>query len=148
MNLGFRLAAVLAATVMLAACGGEGNGGDGNGGDGGDGGGGDVTVVAADFSFDPATIEVDAGETISVTLQNEDEADHSFTVEELDFEVEAEGGESATAELTAGEESVEFFCRFHPDQMRGEISVSGSDGAGSGGESEEQPEDDGGGLDY
>jgi hypothetical protein len=59
-------------------------------------------------------------------------------------ETEAEGGESAEVSFTAPEEgAVEFHCKYHPDQMTGEISVDGSAAGGNGGDKE----DSGGGGD-
>ena len=119
--------ALLAAALVLGACGG---GDEEAGGDGSEAAAaGGVTVTAQNFAFDPTTIEVEPGEEVEVTLQNEDDAEHTITVEEADFEVEAEGGESATATLSAPDsDSVEFFCRYHPDQMRGEVRAAGSAG--------------------
>ncbi len=112
---------VLAGVVALTSCGGDDEQG---GGEGGGGGTESVELTAQDFSFDPTTIEVDPGAEVEVTLTNEDEAEHSFTVEELDVEVEAHGGESATTTFTAPDSgSVEFICKYHPDQMTGEITV-------------------------
>jgi plastocyanin len=100
------------------------------GDDNGDGGGGEgsaaqtVDLTAQNFAFDPSTIEVDAGAEVELTFNNEDDVEHSFTAEDLDVEVEAEGGESATTSFTAPESgTVEFICKYHPDQMTGELSV-------------------------
>jgi plastocyanin len=118
------VAALFAAALVLGACGG---GDDDAAEDGSEApAAGGVTVTAQDFAFDPTTIEVESGEEVEVTLQNEDDTEHSITVEEAEFEIEAEGGESATGALSAPESSVEFFCKYHPDQMRGEVAVSGS----------------------
>jgi plastocyanin len=108
--------------LALGACGDDG----GNGGGGTENGGGSesVDLTAQDFAFDPATIEVDPGAEVELTFNNEDDVEHSFTAEDLDAEVEAEGGESATTTFTAPDSgTVEFICKYHPDQMTGEISV-------------------------
>jgi plastocyanin len=130
---GLRLAALLVtAAVVVAGCGGDDDeSGSGNDGDG-RGAAQSVELTAANFTFDPATIEAEPGQEIKVTLVNDDSAEHSFTVEDLDVEVEAEGGESADVTFTAPDSgSVEFHCEYHPDQMKGEITVDGS-AAGSG----------------
>jgi plastocyanin len=112
----------VAAVLAFVACGddnGEGGGGSGNGS-----ATQSVDLTAQDFAFDPSTIEVDSGAEVELTFNNEDDVEHSFTAEDLDAEVEAEGGESATTTFTAPESgTVEFFCKYHPDQMMGEISV-------------------------
>jgi plastocyanin len=65
--------------TALAGCGGDGDGGDGDGGDdgnGGDGGhgGGDGTEVAAgpggDLVFDPETVTISTGETVTWTFES------------------------------------------------------------------------------
>jgi plastocyanin len=113
---------VAAGVLAFVACGddnGEGGGGSGNGS-----ATQSVDLTAQDFAFDPSTIEVDSGAEVELTFNNEDDVEHSFTAEDLDAEVEAEGGESATTTFTAPESgTVEFFCKYHPDQMTGEISV-------------------------
>jgi plastocyanin len=126
------LAVLIVGALLLGACGED---------DGGSGSGESVELVAQDFSFEPTTLDLPAGEEVTVNLVNEGEAEHSFTVEELDVETEAEGGESSEVSLTAPDEgTVEFFCKYHPDQMTGEISVGGgaagkgdTDEGGSGG---------------
>jgi plastocyanin len=108
----------------------------------GDGGGGTaVDVEAADFSFEPTTIDASAGDEIELTLTNSGEVEHSFTIEGL-FEVEAEGGEEASGTFTAPDSSVEFFCKYHPDQMTGELTIDGQSAGGGGGA------DSGDDLDY
>jgi plastocyanin len=136
---GVRLAMLLVTVALVAgACGGD---DDDSGSNGGGSGGGEpqsVELTAANFAFDPTTIEAEPGQEVTVTLVNGDSAEHSFTVEDLDVEVEAEGGESADVTFTAPDSgSVEFHCEYHPEQMRGEITVDGSaagtDSSGSGG---------------
>jgi plastocyanin len=132
------LTALIVAALLVGAC------GEDDGGGSGSGSGDSVELVAQDFSFDPTTLDLPAGEEVTVTLMNEGEAEHSFTVDDLDVETEAEGGESAEVSFTAPEEgAVEFHCKYHPDQMTGEISVDGS-AAGGGGSDKE---DSGGGGD-
>ena len=145
------LVGVLAVTAVSAACGGD-DTGNGDGAAAG-GGGTAVDVVAADFAFKPATLKLDPGEEVSLTLDNQGEAEHSFTSEELDVEVEAEGGASAETTFSAPEEdgAFEFFCEYHPDDMRGEILVGdAAPGGGMPTEDAEETEDadDGGGKQY
>jgi uncharacterized cupredoxin-like copper-binding protein len=42
-----------------------------------------VTLNAGDFTFTPAQIEVAAGQTIQVTLQNTGTQDHDFTIQTI-----------------------------------------------------------------
>lgn len=85
-------------------------------------------VIATDFAFHPAQISAEPGQAISITLKNEDGVEHSFTIDGLGVNAEAEGGDEATVQLTAPDKSVEFYCRYHPAQMRGSINVGGSGG--------------------
>jgi plastocyanin len=102
---------------------------------------GSIVVTAADFSFDPSTVSVDAGESIEITLENSGERDHTFTSNELGIDIRAASGESASATLDAPEEDAtfEFFCAIHPAQMQGEVIV-GAGGAGTGGPGDETGE--------
>lgn len=115
---------------------------------GDDGAAAAATVRATDFAFDPELIEVDQGEDAEITFVNAGNVAHSFTAEDLDVDVEAESGEEVSATFTAPDEdaTIEYVCRFHPSQMRGEIVVGG--GSGAGGESGDSEADDSGGYDY
>jgi plastocyanin len=108
--------ALVAVALIFGACGGDDDGG------GGDGGSETLDVTARDFEFADTSPSVPAGE-VEVQFTNEGEAEHSFTVEDLDVEVEAEGGESATTTFTAEAGTYEFHCEYHPDQMTGELTV-------------------------
>ncbi len=84
-----------------------------------------VQVTAFDFSFEPATLALEPGTRASVEFVNSGENMHSFTVPDLDLEVEAEGGETTSLEFAVPDEpgSFEFFCKFHPNDMTGTVSI-------------------------
>ena len=131
--------AFAAATVALVttACGADPQAAPagGGGGNGGSTGGGEK-VVAADFSFSPSRLELQPGEKVDLTFQNEDGTTHSFTSDELGVDVEAEGGASESVTFTAPESgTAQWHCRFH-SQMTGEISVGGGGAKGSKGGTE------------
>jgi plastocyanin len=124
--------ALMAVLTMAAACGDDDDDGAGSGGTaatsgatsaGTSGGADSVTVTAANFAFDPTDLTVSAGGTI--TLRNEDDTEHSFTIDDPKVETEAEGGEEGTA--TAPEEAgtYNFYCKYHPTQMKGTLTVQG-----------------------
>lgn len=90
-----------------------------------------VEVAITDFSYEPETIEVSAGDTVEWT--NQDMFAHTVT----DAEAEDDGGEfdgqlgdldSVDAEGTMFERTFDepgtyaYFCRFHPN-MRGTVVV-------------------------
>ena len=118
------LAAVFALSLVLAACGGDDDDGGEETGGGGEtaetGGGGGTSITIADFAFDPNTISV-SGPT-EVTITNEDDADHTFTLDDGSVDQEIAAGESATVTVDVTE-SMGFICRFHP-QMTGTVEVA------------------------
>ena len=86
-NLRRRLAAaLLVATALLGACGGgddEGTGAEDATSPAEDGAAGDAVRIA-DFNFSPATLEVEAGTT--VTFTNEDGFAHTATAKDKSFD--------------------------------------------------------------
>ncbi len=134
----------LIAILLVGACGGGEETASGEMGED-PGGGITTTVVAKDNSFDTAKLEFQPGAEVTVTLENQGEAEHTFSIEELDVEVEAHGGESAETTFTVPDSGTyEFFCEYHPDDMTGTLAVLGS---GAGGDDEKE-NGNGGGTDY
>ena len=121
------LAGVFVLSFVLAACGGDddggeetGGGGETDAGGGQTGAGGGTSITIADFAFDPSTISV-SGPT-EVTITNEDDAAHTFTLDDGSVDQEIAGGESATVTVDVSE-TTGFVCRFHP-QMTGTVEVA------------------------
>ena len=79
---------------------------------------GTVHVTIEKLAFQPADIEVKVGETIEWT--NTDPFAHTATVKG-GWEVTIPPGKTATHVAAAGD-SVEYYCRFHPN-MKGRIKV-------------------------
>lgn len=70
----------------------------------------EIEVVAGDFAFDPADITAEAGEDLAIALTSDDML-HDFTIEELDFHVAAEPGDTATGGVAAVEPGTyTYFC--------------------------------------
>jgi plastocyanin len=117
------LAGVFALSLVLAACGGDDDGGEETGGGGETaetgGGGGGTSITIAGFAFDPDTISV-SGPT-EVTITNEDDTAHTFTLDDGSVDEEIAGGESATVTVDVSE-SMGFICTIHP-QMTGTVEV-------------------------
>jgi len=120
-----RVAAAVILVVGLTAC------GDDDDAESGDTGsetteseatGSGATITAANIAFDPTELSVAAGETI--TLRNEDDVEHSFTIDDPDIDAEAEGGEEATVDAPDQPGTYDFHCRYHPDQMTGTLTVT------------------------
>jgi plastocyanin len=139
------LIALALTAAVTAACGDD---SDDSTDSGDDTGAQSVTITASDFQFDSTSLTLEPGE-VELTLVNDGEAEHSFTSDDLDAEVEAEGGEEASTTFTVpeGDAEYEFHCEYHPDQMTGMITVGSGAGAG-GSDSKTDDDKDGGGYDY
>jgi plastocyanin len=116
----FRLLAIaFSVALLMAACGSD----DGSNGssDGGDVSG-DRTMAIADFAFDPDTLEVPSGQEVTVQITNDDDVEHSFTLDDDSVSQDVEPGDtqSVTLNLTEG---IGWHCEYHP-QMTGTITVS------------------------
>jgi len=109
----FLLAAValLAATLFAAGCGGAGDSGEPIATT-------EVTMVKS-YRFDPETIEIEAGQT--VTWTNEDNFTHTVEVEgEEDHRV----GQGESVEITFDEPGTyEYVCTLHSQDMDGTVIV-------------------------
>ncbi len=78
----------------------------------------DHAVAIKDFKFEPATIDVAAGDTITFT--NEDTAPHTATANDGSFDTgRLNKGDSATVTIgSAG--TFDYICEFHP-MMKGSV---------------------------
>lgn len=71
----------------------------------------EVTLAAAEFAYDPNSIEVAAGSRLKITLENKGTLEHDFTIDSLSVKLLAPIGQSpsfTTGELTAG--TYDFYC--------------------------------------
>uniref|UniRef100_A0A7C1JYC6 EfeO-type cupredoxin-like domain-containing protein n=1 Tax=Thermomicrobium roseum TaxID=500 RepID=A0A7C1JYC6_THERO len=69
--------AVPAVSALLAACAGGGGGGGGTSG----GGGGKITIEMSEYKFNPATITVSPGASVTVTLKNVGTLQHDYHID-------------------------------------------------------------------
>jgi plastocyanin len=87
----------------------------------------EIVVEAGDMWFDPAAIEVRAGEPVNLTVTNEGALFHDLTIDELDLVIGVDAGETATAGLRIDEPGeYEYYCsvRGHASAgMRGTLTV-------------------------
>ena len=88
---------------------------------GGGGGGGSNAVTIQNFAFNPATIEVAVGTT--VTWTNADSATHTVTADDSSFDSNnlASGATFTQTFSTAG--TFTYHCKIHPS-MKGTVTVS------------------------
>ena len=115
---------VLALLALGAsACTSDSSTGDTGGSTAATGGGGaaDQTITIKDFAFDPSTLTISGSTTIEVV--NQDDTEHSFTLDDDSVSQDVEGGESATVTI-APTASIGWHCEYHPDTMKGTITVS------------------------
>ncbi|MCM8748065.1 cupredoxin domain-containing protein [Thermomicrobiaceae bacterium CFH 74404] len=60
----------------------------------------EVRVVAREFAFEPAAIQVQAGRPITVILENQGAVEHEFEVHGVDFHLHAGPGQTVKGSLT------------------------------------------------
>ncbi|MFN2388763.1 MAG: cupredoxin domain-containing protein [Actinomycetota bacterium] len=83
---------------------------------------GDIELAAEDFEFTNESLQTDAGR-VSVTVTNEDQTWHTFTIESLDVDLDIPAATTARVTFDAEPGTYEFFCRPHPEDMKGELQV-------------------------
>ena len=91
------------------------------------GGGGDneIKLVAKGLKFDKASLDLKAGADYTVEVDNQDSAEHNFTLEAANADQDVEANEDATVTFTApAAGSYEFHCKYHPAAMKGTITVT------------------------
>jgi plastocyanin len=127
--------AALVGVLLLAAggCGGD-EGGDAGGNASATtaattaaaGGGEDeLKLTAQGITWDTTTLRLTSGSSYRVEVTNEDSVEHNFTFEQASADTDVEGGENATVSFTApAAGSYEFFCKYHPQGMRGTVTVT------------------------
>lgn len=67
----------------------------------------EVTLQAAEFSFEPSRVEVMAGQQVTITMENIGTVEHDFVIQEIPVEQSAAGSEQATPGHTMDEMEVE-----------------------------------------
>lgn len=89
----------------------------------------EIRITATEMKFEPAVIEVKAGERVRFTVENKGREEHEFESEQLKFEeLEIPPGKTRSVDVTMPERAgeYEFFCDApgHLDQgMKGKIVV-------------------------
>jgi plastocyanin len=103
-----RTVSLVAAALMLAACG----GGNGNGetADNGSASSDGITIVATEYEFDPSDVTLPADTAVEITLENEGIIEHDWTVDDLDVEIYTGPGETNSVTVTAAAGTYEVYC--------------------------------------
>lgn len=97
----------------------------------------EVEVLVADFKYEPADREVVAGDTVKWVLDSQATTSHSITLDANgDGQIPTQGDVSqdlvpGTADTTfswrfdkSSSGPYQYFCRFHPASMRGQVLVN------------------------
>lgn len=83
---------------------------------------GDLELVTKDIEFQQTSLEAEGGE-ISVFVDNQDGTLHTFTIEELDVDLDIPASKSARVTFDAEPGEYEFFCEPHKEDMKGTLTV-------------------------
>jgi len=81
-----------------------------------------LDLEADDFYFEPTFVKVKPGEKVTIELENEGDATHTFTSDSLDVDQQVAAGKSKKLTFTvpSGGTAFEFHCSFHQGMgMRG-----------------------------
>jgi len=92
---------------------------------------GDATTLEMELDdeyFAPTFVNAPAGATVTVTLHNEGDLPHTFTIDDLGIDEQLSGGQTKTVEVTLPDSgNAAFYCRFHVSSgMQGAFVVSGA----------------------
>jgi len=99
-----------------------------------------VSLKIEKFAFQPASITAQPGDRLQISIKNDDNVQHTFTIDSLGVDVSISAGQAASATVNAvSQGSLTFHCKIHPS-MVGTIHV------GSGGPAATAPA--GGGYGY
>jgi plastocyanin len=83
-----------------------------------------IDLKASGFSYDKTDLQAKAGDKVTFSVTNADGVEHNLTIKDLKVDLNVEAGKTArtTATVTAG--TYPFFCEYHPDKMKGTLTVS------------------------
>lgn len=118
------LVALVGLAVVGCTSGGTTSGSAGTSSGGTTSGGGAATIVEKNFAFNPSTLTVNIGDT--VTFQNEDSAAHEVSINGQDLGKQAPGQSVTWTASTAG--TFPFSCLIHPS-MTGRVTVGSGGGS-------------------
>ncbi len=87
----------------------------------------EIEMEVDDFYFEPAILQGEAGQELTIALHNEGDAPHTFTAKKLKVDEELQPGDETTVDITFPDSgSVKFICLFHAGQgMKGSLEVTG-----------------------
>ncbi|MDQ3874594.1 MAG: cupredoxin domain-containing protein [Actinomycetota bacterium] len=91
----------------------------------------EVELELDDNYFEPTVLKGSPGERLTITLANEGEAEHNFTIETEKVDIDVEPGEEKTVSVTFPKSgTIAFYCEYHKSlDMAGGLEASSSDGS-------------------
>ena len=121
---GLRIAGLLAGALMLtaAACSSSSSSSTSSTATSpaGRGGGNTATITAANFAFDPSSVDVSSGK-VTLTVTNNDTTEHTFTLDDGSSNTPLPAGKTQTISLDLTQ-TVGWHCTIHPT-MKGTLNV-------------------------
>ena len=117
-----RYRGLIVAVAVVGLIGGACGGSDEADGGGGGGGGGTPTdtITMLDNEFQPSDPVVSTGSAL--TLTNEGNALHSFTIDDQGIDGQVQPGADLTVDISLAAGDYDFVCSFHPE-MIGTLTV-------------------------
>ena len=82
---------------------------------------GDIEVTTADLEFEPA--EVESGGTVAIFVTNDDPTTHTFTIDDLDVNLDIPANQTARIEFEAEPGEYRFYCVPHQPDMEGTLTI-------------------------
>ena len=108
-------AMIAAAAATLAGCGSSSSSSSTSGNT--------VDITAANIMFSTTDIKVPVGATTFV-VKNTDNLEHNLTIANANVNKDVAGGKTVSAKVTLKAGVYAFHCEYHPDVMKGTITVS------------------------
>jgi uncharacterized cupredoxin-like copper-binding protein len=116
-----------AAAVVIGGCGG-GSDGDTSTAGGTEAAGEKITVVGKEFSYDPATLTLKAGQPFTIVLRNTGSIEHDITVDGAKFKLTVPGNNTREKALRVEKPGTyQFYCSLPGHKsagMKGELTVT------------------------
>lgn len=109
--------------------------------------GGAVDIEQDDLYFESTFLKAKAGSTVKVTLENEGDANHTFTIDGQDVDEELSPGDTVdvNVKIPSNGKPVTFYCRFHVSSgMQGAFYTK----SGAAAKSNSNSDSSGGGYGY
>lgn len=87
-----------------------------------------ITIVNEKLSgvvqFNPSTIVVYEGDTVNLSIKNQEDTLHSFAIDEYNIHVELPGNHTTIVTIVADKPGIfTFYCFLHPKHLHGQLIV-------------------------